>query len=218
MVKLEGEVIYPGDYALLKRDETLSELLQRAGGVTDRAFLDGATLYRNEENKGLITIRLNEAIADPTSFNNVVLRAGDILSIPSSDQTVTIYLEGTRIQKYGTFEASIDGKIIVPFSGERSARWYIKEYANGFYAKSKRKSVTVQNSNGFVDGASGILGICNYPKVKSGSTIRLKEKEKREREKRERENDVNVNEIFATTIGAITTSLTLILLIQQLTP
>ena len=32
------------------------------------------------------------------------------------------------------------------------------------------------------------------------------------------ENKADINEIFATTVGAITTSLTLILLIQQLTP
>ena len=164
-----------------------------------------------------MTIKLEEALNKPNAYDNIVLQAGDILTIPSMDHTVTIYLEGTRIQKYGAFEGARDGKIIVPFAGERSARWYINQYANGFYGKSKRKSVTVQYSNGFVDGTSGFIGICNYPDVEMGSVIRLKEKQKREKkEKREKENEVNVNDIFATTIGAITTSLTLILLIQQL--
>ena len=109
MVRLEGEVLYPGDYALLNREETLSELIQRSGGVTDRAFLDGATLFRSRENKGLVTIRLEEALNKPNAYDNIVLQAGDILTIPSMDHTVTIYLEGTRIQKYGAFEGAREG-------------------------------------------------------------------------------------------------------------
>lgn len=219
MVKLEGEVIYPGDYALLNRSETLADLIQRAGGITDRAFLNGATLYRSDENKGLVTISLEQALNKPSSFDNIVLKAGDILNIPSKDQTVTIYLNGTKIQKYGTLASAEDGKIIVPFSGTKSAKWYINEYANGFYGKSRRGSVTVEYPNGYVAGSNGFLGMYSYPDVEMGSEIRMQKREKKEKkEKEEKENRADINEIFATTVGAITTSLTLILLIQQLTP
>lgn len=45
IVRIEGEVKYPGSYAL-KQNERLIDLIQRAGGLTDRAFPDGAVVTR----------------------------------------------------------------------------------------------------------------------------------------------------------------------------
>lgn len=47
MVRIEGEVQFPGEYALLKKDETISDLVRRAGGVTEFAYLQGASLQRH---------------------------------------------------------------------------------------------------------------------------------------------------------------------------
>lgn len=44
-VTLHGEVRFPGVYAL-KRGETIAEVIERAGGFTDQAFLNGAILTR----------------------------------------------------------------------------------------------------------------------------------------------------------------------------
>ena len=44
-VKIQGEVLYPGEY-LLENGETLSSLVSRAGGVTKDAFLNGAVFTR----------------------------------------------------------------------------------------------------------------------------------------------------------------------------
>jgi protein involved in polysaccharide export with SLBB domain len=44
-VTLEGEVQFPGRYPI-KRGETLAQVLQRAGGLTDLAFVDGAVFTR----------------------------------------------------------------------------------------------------------------------------------------------------------------------------
>ena len=46
LVRIEGEVKYPGQYTLLKKDETISDLIRRAGGVTEFAYLPGASLQR----------------------------------------------------------------------------------------------------------------------------------------------------------------------------
>ena len=46
MVRIEGEVKYPGQYVLLKKNETISDLIRRAGGVTEFAYLPGASLQR----------------------------------------------------------------------------------------------------------------------------------------------------------------------------
>ncbi len=45
MVKVSGAVLFPGDYAIGK-GETLSSVLERAGGFTDKAYLRGAVFSR----------------------------------------------------------------------------------------------------------------------------------------------------------------------------
>ena len=44
-VQLSGEVVFPGTY-LISRDETLSDVIERAGGLTSDAFLEGAQFTR----------------------------------------------------------------------------------------------------------------------------------------------------------------------------
>ncbi len=50
-VKLEGEVLYPGMYTIIKKDERISELIRRAGGLTSSAYAEGASLKRPGEEK-----------------------------------------------------------------------------------------------------------------------------------------------------------------------
>jgi protein involved in polysaccharide export with SLBB domain len=47
-VTIEGEVRYPGSYAL-KHNERLSDLIIRAGGLTDRAFPEASVITRKQE-------------------------------------------------------------------------------------------------------------------------------------------------------------------------
>lgn len=50
IVEIEGEVLYPGDFVLRKTDERISDLLNRAGGLNQYAYAEGATLIRRTEN------------------------------------------------------------------------------------------------------------------------------------------------------------------------
>ncbi len=49
LVRVEGEVIYPGQFAIAHTDERISDLLKRAGGVNEFAYPNGATLIRKTE-------------------------------------------------------------------------------------------------------------------------------------------------------------------------
>lgn len=46
VVKLEGEILYPGTYTITNKDERISDLIKRAGGLTASAYADGASLKR----------------------------------------------------------------------------------------------------------------------------------------------------------------------------
>ena len=62
-VTIGGEVKYPGAYPLLSKDEKILSVIERAGGVTNEAFLQGARLYRADESeKGFILLKLEKNI------------------------------------------------------------------------------------------------------------------------------------------------------------
>ena len=45
-VWVEGEVLYPGEYTITRKDERISDIIKRAGGFTPFAYVDGASLKR----------------------------------------------------------------------------------------------------------------------------------------------------------------------------
>lgn len=67
-VRLRGEVRFPGTYAI-KRGETLTQLIERAGGFTEHAFIEGAIFTREElkareqERKRMLAQELQREIA-----------------------------------------------------------------------------------------------------------------------------------------------------------
>ncbi|HEY9117517.1 MAG TPA: SLBB domain-containing protein, partial [Roseivirga sp.] len=49
IVSVEGQVASPGQYAIKDQGERISDLLKRAGGINQFAFVEGATLIRKTE-------------------------------------------------------------------------------------------------------------------------------------------------------------------------
>jgi protein involved in polysaccharide export with SLBB domain len=49
LVRVEGEVLYPGEYAVTSANDRISDLLERAGGFSRFAYPKGATLIRRNE-------------------------------------------------------------------------------------------------------------------------------------------------------------------------
>ena len=67
-VYVRGEVAYPGEYAITSEDESIADLVQRAGGLTPYAYQEGARLIRRNpafyEEKAL----KDEALRDSLRF------------------------------------------------------------------------------------------------------------------------------------------------------
>jgi len=98
-VTVEGEVEYPGEYTLLRDNERLSSVLQRAGGVLPTGYLKGGRLMRAQEqaNEGFqdrpskeqVIVEMSRAMrGDPAS--DVILQPGDEVIIPSQPNTVAV--------------------------------------------------------------------------------------------------------------------------------
>ncbi|KAB5103589.1 capsule biosynthesis protein [Bacteroides thetaiotaomicron] len=141
-VAIEGEILFGGNYAMTSREERLSDLVNKAGGPTNYAYLRGAKLTRvanasekkrmgdvirlmsrqlgeamidslgiRVEDTFTVGIDLEKALSNPKSNADLVLREGDVISIPKNTNTVTIngavmvpntvsYMKGKNVDYY----------------------------------------------------------------------------------------------------------------------
>lgn len=214
-IVIEGEVRYPGQYALLKDNERLSDIVRRAGGLTQEAFAAGATLYRPDSKAGYVVLDLDRVVLDGNDPANMVVRERDTLFVPKRQDLISIYTRGTVANRYEQRDSTnSSGVIQVAYQGDKPASWYIKRYAGGFEDDVARKRwTTVQYANGQLKETNSFLGIHNYPEVLPGATIRVPLKpEKIQKERREeRFNWIGLAQII---LGAATTITTFVLIRQ----
>ncbi|HKC41925.1 MAG TPA: SLBB domain-containing protein, partial [Gemmatimonadales bacterium] len=89
-VTITGEVRFPGTYSLRTKNDRLSTLLTRSGGLTPQAYGDGIRFYRSLNGVGRINVDLHRALADTGSRFNIVLQPGDSLQIPEYTPSVKV--------------------------------------------------------------------------------------------------------------------------------
>ena len=187
-VNITGEINFPGKYPLTKREERLTNLLEKAGGVTDYAYLKGARLVRRVNKEELarmksalqssitstdsilvdtldakttyyVAINLDKAINNPGSVYDVVLREGDELILPVYPSTVRV-----------------DGSVLSPneitYEPGKSVSYYI-EQAGGYSDNAKKRKKYMIAMNGHIYKASG------RTKVEPGAEIIVPQKGER---------------------------------------
>lgn len=95
-VVIAGEVQFPGEFILTKPAERVSEVIRRAGGLSKTAYPIGAVLTRylddgsTQGKRSRVAIRLAQALAQPGSEADLVLRKGDELDVPINPMTVEV--------------------------------------------------------------------------------------------------------------------------------
>ena len=165
-VTIQGEVLFGGVYALQSKNERLSTLVERAGGVTSDAYLKGARLTREMTEDELmrrqdvlelnsssvgdslnlstedlkttysVGIDLEEALRNKGGYADIVLREGDIIYVPEMNNTV-----------------KISGTVMYPntvtYKNGASLSYYINQ-AGGYGDRAKKSKVYVVYANGNV--------------------------------------------------------------------
>ena len=199
VVKIEGEVSFPGFYAILSKEERISSLIERSGGLAPYAYVEGATLVRKKDknekddkaqekqlkklkktDKDLtlietkeeentpeaseyrVGINLKKIMENKNSYQDLVLKDGDVLIIPSEKQTVGV-------------KGLVLAPSLVRYEKGKSTRSYINS-AGGFSDNAQKKSVYVVYANGDVKGTSRFLFFRSYPKVSPGALVIVPEK------------------------------------------
>ena len=213
-VEIEGEVTYPGKYALLDDNESITSLIKRAGGLTPEAFPSGANLF--QKNDLLVVTRLDKILKNPSSKYNYILQDGDRLIIPKDQRGITLKTGNTRASEL-YFDKNITSNLIkVAYEKGKRANWYIKEYAVGFGDNASRKKVFVELPNGELKRTKDFILFKQYPTVEKGSTIAVGPKPPKRQNRKADRKAVNWEKVIATTFQAISLGVTTILLVQRL--
>lgn len=194
LTEVQGEVNFPGNYAITNKTERISDLLIRAGGLTDNAYIPGATLIRQVESsqrerlerlsfldtanmqldmeelietqEQSIGINLEVIMENPRGIHDLILEEGDILRIPQELQTVRL-----------------NGALLYPVTTRYQRRTGVRSYvsqAGGFANNASKSNVFVIYANGSVDRTRNYVFFRKYPSVEPGAEIVVPEKPPRE--------------------------------------
>lgn len=195
-VKVSGEVLMPAVYTLQSREERISSLIQRAGGLLYTANIGGAKLVRQKKeivdtsevkrllksvakdtsktstelvskNTTDVAIDLKYILKHPGSADDITLEQGDELIIPRINNTV-----------------SVNGEVFKPLEimYEKGKRMndYLSD-AGGVTQSGKKGRAFVIYANGSSAKIKKPLGIFrSYPKIEPGASIFVPEKPKRD--------------------------------------
>ena len=164
-----GEVNFPGDYTLTSREERVSDLIQKAGGLTSFAYIEGARIIRPateaeirqaKETREMMmsaldtakTVLLSEAEdASILSYYTVALDLESALAAPGGASDVLLR-EGDIVEiPVRTNVVRIHGAVMFPtavnYDPNMSGRDYI-EAAGGYSQEARRNKAYVVNMAG----------------------------------------------------------------------
>lgn len=168
IVTISGEAIFPGTYVMTQKEERLSDLVQKAGGLNDWAYVKGARLLRQMNAEELarlsatleavdrgrdsvdvsmidfsrvytVGIDLEKALAAPGGDFDLVLREGDRLIIP--EYTNTVRISGNVMQPN-----------TVTFVPNQTVREYVMQ-AGGYGYRAKKSKAYIVYMNGTITKA-----------------------------------------------------------------
>jgi protein involved in polysaccharide export with SLBB domain len=153
-VAVGGQVQVPGDYALATREDRLLEVIRRAGGTTPEAYLPGLRVLREGRPVGTDYAR---AVRRPNSHYNLVLQAGDSITVPTYDGTVLV-----------TGAVNFTSRVLY------DPRLSVYDYVNrsgGFAERADRARLSVEYPGGERRAVQKRLVFSTAPGVRPGSTI-----------------------------------------------
>jgi len=195
-VTIEGEVMNPGTFALITKDDRISDVINRANGFTAYANLKGASLKRHdlvetqsdaeqqEYKKQLLlqrqrevadTALLDELINNQTKRNDLVgINLPDIMENPKGKKDL-IVLDGDVINVPRMLQTvKVTGEVYSPktivYSQGKSLREYISR-SGGFTEDAKSGDAYVLYANGDTKSTRSFLFFRNYPNIEPGAEI-----------------------------------------------
>jgi len=206
IIRVQGEVIFPGKYSLSNKTERISDLIKRAGGLTPEAYPKGGRLTRklpeNEQQQQrkktlkmlkeqLIKERMKKGgemkdsmIMDLTTANDsaIGINLDRILANPKSSYDLILQEGDVLIIPKELQTVRITGKVLYPIVTRFDKNQRFKKYissAGGYNAEAKKSHSYVIYANGTVNQTKKVFFFNNYPKIEPGAEIVVPQKAER---------------------------------------
>lgn len=157
-VSVKGEVLFPGDYAVQTRNESVNEFLKRAGGITPYGSLENAQVYRKEIR---LSLDFNSINYGQKNQKSTILLPGDSVYIP-------------RVISYVEVSGAVNNPQYVSYNNHRFK--YYTNAAGGIKENARLKGAYVKYPNGLNKPVRRFLFFRNYPSIQPGSRIIVPEK------------------------------------------
>jgi len=193
MVTISGSVAYPGKYVLAHKKEKIYDVINRAGGLTAMASLEGVKIMRpitadqikelenvGSDKKDTIQSKLTKKLSEDLKFATIPVDWNKAVKNPNSNSNI-ILLPGDEIE-VSTFNETVKvvGNVLltseIPYTKGRGFNYYLNA-VGGLNAKGWRKKAFIVYPNGSAAvSKSRFLVFRTYPKVTPGSQIVVPEK------------------------------------------
>jgi len=134
VVTISGEVQFPGQYALKTRNERISDLVERAGGLTSEAYAAGTVFIRSKGDVGRVAIDVPQALKKHNVPDNLLLMDGDQMTIPQRSNVVTV-------------RGAVNAPNVVAYVAGKDIEYYIDQ-AGGSSRNADRKRAFVTQPTG----------------------------------------------------------------------
>lgn len=171
-VNIGGEVLFSGDYVLQKRNERITDLINRAGGILDGAYIKGAYLERRltqaeyearqevlriaRQNQSSQTDSISLSKIEVANTYNVGIDLQKALDNPGTPYDLVLQ-EGDRLyipQEQSTVK--ISGEVMFPnavlYEPGKKLSYYINQ-AGGYGQRAKKNKAFIVYMNGTVTKA-----------------------------------------------------------------
>ncbi|BCA50754.1 capsule polysaccharide transporter [Bacteroides thetaiotaomicron] len=171
-VAIDGEILFGGNYAMTSREERLSDLVNKAGGPTNYAYLRGAKLTRvaNASEKKrmgdvirLMSRQLGEAMIDSLGIGvedtfTVGIDLEKALTNPKGSADLVLREGDVVFIPKNTNTVTINGAVMVPntvsYMKDKNVDYYLNQ-AGGYSDNAKKSKKFIVYMNGQVTKVKG---------------------------------------------------------------
>lgn len=186
---VQGEVVFPGQYVLKNKNDRISDVIKRAGGLTLQAFEQGGYVTRRNNKSILNQVnaekvnKIQETLKDTTGkvqeqidrpVDQIAIDLVNILSNPGSRNDL-ILEEGDVITiPKEKMDVRISGQVLFPTRVVYDKKMKLNDYlgrAGGVADNARKGKVYVLYPNGNAAKTSTFLFWRNYPTVMPGAEI-----------------------------------------------
>ncbi|BFK00918.1 SLBB domain-containing protein [Bacteroides xylanisolvens] len=171
-VVVEGEILFGGSYAMTSREERLSDLINKAGGTTNYAYLRGAKLTRvateGEKKRMGDVIRLMSRQLGEAMMDSLGVRVEDHFTVgidlekaianPGSASDLVLREGDVVFIPKNTNTVTINGAVMVPntvsYIAGKNIDYYLNQ-AGGYSDNAKKSKKFIVYMNGQVTKVKG---------------------------------------------------------------